>query len=117
MFYIAAVQRRRRIEEHKRLMVLASAIALGAATFRIVTEVVAFSPWTGAIGILVCTVFPIAGMSHDVRRRGSVHRVYAWGVAAMVVVVVRTFLLGGTAAGDVLESGAGCCRRGGAAAV
>ncbi|HEX2167688.1 MAG TPA: hypothetical protein VHG09_10695 [Longimicrobiales bacterium] len=107
VFYIAAVQRRRRIDEHKRLMILASAVALAAATFRIVVQVVAFSPWTAAVGILVCTTFPVAGMLHDVRRRGSVHPVYGWGVTATLLVVIGTFLLGDTAAGDVLEGGLG----------
>lgn len=44
---------------------------------------------------------------HDVRRHGSVHQVYRWGVAATLLVVIGMFLLGDTAAGDVLESGLG----------
>jgi hypothetical protein len=105
VFYSAAIRRRRRVDEHKRFIVLASAVGLAAATFRIVVRVLGFNAWTAAIGILVCIIFPLAGMIHDRNRRDAVHPVYGWGVAATVVLIGGAFLLGGTTAGAVIERG------------
>lgn len=105
VFYVEAIRRRRRVEDHKRLIVLASAAALSAATFRIVVRVAGFGIWVAIFGMLAAVIFPLIAILHDRQRQPSVHPVYAWGVAAMVVMIVATFLLGVTPWGDTVEQG------------
>ena len=104
-FYVEAMRRRRRTEDHKRLIILASAVALSAATFRIVVWFAGFAPWIAAAGMIVCVVFPLVGMVSDWRKHHTIHPVYAWGVAAIVLVIASAFQLAGTAEGRVVEQG------------
>ncbi|HEX6307502.1 MAG TPA: hypothetical protein VFZ69_04900 [Longimicrobiales bacterium] len=106
-FYLEAMRRRRRIEDHKRLIILASATALSAATFRIVVRIAGFEKWIAITGMLVCVAFPLVGIIADRRARIGIHPIYAWGVPAIVLVIGGSFLLGVTPVGDVLERGLG----------
>ena len=105
MFYVEAMRRRRRIEEHKRFIILASAVALSAGTFRIVVRIAGFSAWLSAIGMIVCVVFPLIAMIDDRRKRRAIHPIYGWGAVAIVLVIGGTFLLGATPAGATVEAG------------
>lgn len=105
VFYLEAIRRRKRVEDHRRLIVLASAAALSAATFRIVARIAGFSTWVAIIGMLAAVIFPLIGILHDRHRKPAIHPVYAWGVAAMVAMIVGTFLLGVTPGGDMIEQG------------
>jgi hypothetical protein len=104
-FYSAALVRRRRAAEHKRLMLLASAVALGAATFRIFVQVLGFTPWVAIVGTLAPIGFIGAAMIYDRRRLGSVHRVYVWGLTAILAVVGGAFVLGVHPGGAVASRG------------
>lgn len=107
LFYVEAMRRRRRVEDHKRLMILASAVPLGAATFRIVVRVAGFAPWIAIVGMLAAVIFPLIAIIHDRRHRPTTHPIYAWGVPAMVLTVVVPFLIGATPAGAVVQEGLG----------
>lgn len=107
IFYLLAMHRRRRVEDHKRFIILASAVALSAATFRIVAKVAGFNTSVAIVGMLACVIFPIAAIIHDRRTRHGIHPAYAWGVPAIVLVIAGSFLLGVTPLGDVVSAGLG----------
>lgn len=103
--YAAAIHRRRHPSIHKRLMLLAAAAPLGAATFRILTRFVAYSRWVAVIGTLAPIVFVFAAMIHDHRRMRRVSPIYLSGAAAILGVVGGTFLLVVTPGWDVANQG------------
>lgn len=79
-FYGGALWMRRQPGWHRRLMILASAGGLGAATFRVL--MIAFGPqaWIAPVGILLPNLVVLAAMWHDHRTEGRVHPVYRWGL-------------------------------------
>jgi hypothetical protein len=93
VFYVAAVHYRRRAAEHKRLILLASAVAMSAATFRVFVRVFGFEQWVAIVGTLAPNLFMLAAMIYDYRCVGKIHRVYRWGVPAMLGIVGGAFLL------------------------
>jgi len=103
VFYAAAIYCRRRAADHKRLMLLASAVALSAATFRIFVEIFGFEQWVAIVGTLAPNLFMVAAMIHDYRDVRKIHRVYLWGVPVMIGVVGGAFLLAMTPAGVVVQ--------------
>jgi hypothetical protein len=111
IFYVEAMRRRRHVEDHKRLILLASAAALTAATARIGFRIAGFSTTTVIVGMLVVVVFPLLGILHDRLSGRPLHPVYAWGVPALVAMIAGTFLLGMTPGGDVVERGLGLVAR------
>lgn len=111
VFYLEAMRRRRRVEDHKRLIILASAVALSAATFRIIVRITGFGTWIAIIGMLVCVTFPLVGIIDDRRRQRGIHPIYAWGVTATVLVIGGSFLLGVTPGGGMVEQGLGWAGR------
>lgn len=92
-FYVVAMVRRRRPADHKRYIMLASAAALSAATFRIVLRIAAFAPWSAIAGCLAPLVFVGAAMAHEYRRQGRLHAVYAWGAPITAAVIAGAFAL------------------------
>lgn len=93
-FLALALVWRNHKETHKRLMILASASLMTAALAR----------WPGVLplGPLafygLTLLFPIVGIVYDRLARGRVHRVYWWGLAAMVLgVALRLLLIGSPA--------------------
>jgi hypothetical protein len=93
-FCIAAFRRRRHAPDHKRLMLLASSVALAAATFRIVVQFLGLEWWTAIVGTMTPILFIVAAVIHDYRSTRSVHRIYAWGLPVTAGVIGGTFLLG-----------------------
>ena len=93
VFYIAAIRLRRRPADHKRLIMLASAAALGAATFRILVRIFGFAPWVAVAGCLAPVSFILVAMVHEYRQRHSVSPAYLLGSAAMTVLIGGAFLL------------------------
>lgn len=89
-FYSAAIwmATRKPIDAHKRLIVVASAIALGAGFFRLILFLSDFHPLSLPIGVLACSLFIVAGAIHDWVTRGSIHAVYLIGLAVMFAVEV-----------------------------
>lgn len=103
-FYVAAMLRVRRPAEHKRLVLLASAVALSAATFRIVARMFGFGTGVAVVGCLAPVLFVVAAMLHDRRRLHAVHPIYRWGAVAMVGVIGGAFLLPAIPAGRSVET-------------
>lgn len=92
-FYLAAIAYRHRPAEHKRFMLLASAAALSAATFRIVGFTIGNSPALTMLGFVAPTVFIFVAMLDEYRERRRVHRVYASGLALTYGLLALAFAL------------------------
>lgn len=103
VFYAAAIYRRRYAADHSRLMVLASAVALSAATFRIFVQLFGFELWVAIGGTLAPNLVIVAAMIRDYRSGREIHRVYGWGLSATVGLVGGTFLLAMTPGGAVVQ--------------
>ena len=72
-----------RVEAHKRLIIVASAIGLGAGFFRLILFVSGFHPLSLPIGVFACSLFVLTGIVYDYATRRSVHPVYLVGLVAM----------------------------------
>ncbi len=101
VFYVLAFRARRDRTRHKRLMVLASAAALGAAAFRVLGQWMGFGLPAGVAGILAPNLIVIAAILVDLRRGEGVHRVYRLGLPVTIVVELGTILLTPSPAGRV----------------
>lgn len=107
VFYGAAMLRRRDRFAHRQFIVLASAVALSAATFRLVVRAAGFSPLTAIGGCLVPLLFVVAGGLHEYRRRRRVARIYALGGVAMLVLIVGAFGLSLSPGHGIIEGAVG----------
>ena len=101
IFFLGAVLWRNDKDNHKRLMILASACLMSAALVR----------WPGVLRVgpllsyLLTLLFPIAAVVYDWRSRGRVHPVYWWGLALIVLGVgVRVVLLGSATWAHAMQS-------------
>ena len=92
-FYVGAMYRRGDRFEHRQFILLASAVALAAATFRILVQIWPFTPSTAIAGCLVPVLFVWIAMIHEYRRRGSFSRIYAVGSAAIIATIGGAFVL------------------------
>jgi hypothetical protein len=72
-FVAVALWKRRTSDVHRRLMIVATASLMTPAIVRL--------PFVEkpVLALLLSTLFIVAGMIHDWRTRGKVHRVYVWG--------------------------------------
>ena len=104
-FYVAAIYYRWRKDVHKRLILLASAAALSAATFRIAIQFLGFEQWVVILGFAAPILFILAGMIYDFRSLGKIHPVYLWGLPMSVVLGGGAFLVTMILGGSVLEQG------------
>jgi len=73
---------------HIRLLLVGSAIGVGAAFFRLVLFLSGFHPLSLPIGVLACSLFIGMGLAHDRLVVGRVHWAYWVGLAAMMLVEV-----------------------------
>ncbi|MGE0811846.1 MAG: hypothetical protein AB7O28_26405 [Vicinamibacterales bacterium] len=103
-FYGLALWFRKRQAFHKRLMLLASTGALGAAAFRLAGAVIGFGPEAGAIGLLAPNVLILAAIAVDMARGGGVHVVFRFGLPASVALEGGMLLLTPTPPGQVVAS-------------
>jgi len=89
-FYAASLRMAltKRMQAHKRLMIVASAIGLGAGFFRLIFFLSGFHPLSLPTGTLACSLFIVIGAAYDRFTRGSVHPVYWIGLAALFVVEI-----------------------------
>ena len=89
-FYAAGLRMaiKNRVQAHKRLIIVASAIGLGAGFFRLILFQSGFHPLSLPIGVLACSVFIFAGVFYDWFTRRSVHSVYWIGLVVMFAVEV-----------------------------
>jgi len=76
-----------RIDAHKRLLVTASAIGLGAALFRLILFTTGH-PLSVPAGIFAGGLFILAGIAYDRITRGKVHPVFWIGLVALLVVSI-----------------------------
>lgn len=89
-----AIYWRNRAETHKRLILLSNVGLIGAAIARIPLDTVqAGAPFTF---IFLPNLITLAGIVHDWRRRGRVHRVWIWGGLAMLASQIVMLAVMGT---------------------
>lgn len=89
-FYSAGIYMaiKNRLQSHKRLIIVASAIGLGAGVFRLILFLSGFHPLSLPVGVLGCSLFIIIGIIYDGITHRFVHPVYWVGLAIMLVVEV-----------------------------
>lgn len=89
-FYTAAIYMAKwnRSQAHKRLIIVASAVGLGAGLSRVIMVASGFHPLSIPAGTLGCGVFIIMGMAYDRFARRAVHPAYWVGIAALLVVEI-----------------------------
>lgn len=104
-FYVAAIYYRWSKDAHKRLILLASAIALSAATFRIAVQFFGFEQWIVILGFFGFILFILAGIIYDFKSIGKVHPAYLWGMLMSVVLVGGAFFATMGLGGSALERG------------
>lgn len=104
VFYTLALRFRRKKEFHKRLVLLASTGALGAAGFRVLGQAVGFGPAAGVGGILLPNVIIVAAILIELRHGQGVHPVYRWGLPLSVLAEGGVILVTPTASGQVLSA-------------
>lgn len=106
-FYAVAIRRRRIPADHKRLMLLASTAALGAATFRILGRAFGFEQWVWIVGFYLPVLFVVAAIVYDYWCGETLHRVYRRGFATWAGLTGAMFVAAATPGGDVLKRGLG----------
>ncbi len=104
VFYAMALRFRRRAEVHKRLMLLASTGALGAAGFRVAGAVIGFGAAAGVIGILAPNLIVLAAILVDLRRGVGLHPVFRWGLPVSIALEGGMLLLTPTPLGDAVSA-------------
>lgn len=89
-FYSASIRMAltNRWQAHKRLMIVASAIGVGAGISRWVMILSGFHPLSIPIGVLSCSVFLLIGIAYDAITRRSVHPAYWVGLSTFVFVMI-----------------------------
>lgn len=90
LFYAAGIGMaiKNRLEAHKRLIVVASAIGLGAGFFRLILFLSGFHPLSLPAGTLSCSLFIIIGIAYDGFTRRAVHPAYWIGLVALFAVEI-----------------------------
>ena len=83
----AAIVNRKRTEWHRRLHFCAMSMLLGPAFGRLLPMPL-LQPWAFESIFAAVLLFPAAGMVADVRRNGTVHPAWKWGVATMFAAVL-----------------------------
>ena len=104
VFYGLALRFRRKRDLHKRMILLASTGALGAAGFRVLGQVIGFGPAAGVGGILLPNLIILVAVLLELRRGKGIHPVYRWGLPISVLAEGGVILLTPTSAGQALSS-------------
>ena len=87
-FYVAALRCRTRPAYHRRLMLLASAGGLSAATFRVLGGIFGFeAAWVPIVGLFLPNLFIVAAVVRDVRQGAGFHPAYRVGLPVSVGIV------------------------------
>lgn len=94
----AAVLKRREPAAHKRLIVLATTLIVGAAYARWWGDTLAAAFGDGYGGMLInsyagTTLLWLLGLGYDLRTRGTIHRAYRWGVPFIIAGQLVTTVL------------------------
>ncbi|MEG3087345.1 hypothetical protein [Sphingomonas sp. PB4P5] len=85
----AAIVKRRQTEWHRRLHYCGMAVLLGPAFGRLLPMPLLI-PYAYEATFLAVLVFPLSGIVHDLRRRGSVHPGFVWGTGAVIAAALLT---------------------------
>ena len=97
----AAILLRRRTDWHRRLHFCAMALLLGPAVGRLLPMPL-LVPWAWEATLATSAIFPLVGVTWDLRRSGKVHPAWGWGLTAMVGCLVLTEAITYSPAGDTL---------------
>lgn len=84
---IAAILMRRRTEWHRRLHFCGMSLLVMPAIARLL-PLPLLMPWGYESAFALSLVFPLVGVAADIRRNGSVHPAWEWGIAAMIGTLV-----------------------------
>lgn len=89
-FYAAGIRMalKGRLESHKRLIIVGSAIGLGAGVFRLILFLSGFHPLSLPAGTLACSLFIVIGIVYDAMTRRAVHPAYWIGLIALFAVEI-----------------------------
>lgn len=101
----AAIVKRRQTEWHRRLHFCGMAILLGPAFGRLLPMPLLI-PYAYEVTFVAVLIFPILGVVHDLRRRGSVHPGFVWGIAVIIGSTVLTEAIVHTPVGTAIYRGA-----------
>lgn len=87
-FYAAALYMavKKRLQAHKRLIIVASAIPLAAGFSRLILFLSGFHPLSLPAGVFSCSIFILIGVAYDGLSRRTVHVVYWIGLVALIAV-------------------------------
>jgi len=86
---LAAVAMRRQTQWHRRLHFCGMSLLLGPAFGRLL-PLPLLQPWAWEAAFAATLLFPAAGIIADLRRSGSVHPAWRYGVGAMLACLVLT---------------------------
>lgn len=100
----SAVALRRRTDWHARLHIGAMTALMGPAFGRLIPMPLLI-PYAFEISNLLGLAFPIAGMVHDLRRRGAIHRAWWIGLGGNLVLLVPIDLITYSPVGDAVYRG------------
>ena len=84
---IAAIRLRRRTEWHRRLHFCGMSLLLGPAFGRLL-PLPLLQPWAWEAAFAATMLFPLAGVYADIRRSGTAHPAWRWGIGAMIACFV-----------------------------
>jgi hypothetical protein len=97
----AAIRMRRRTDWHKRLHLCATVSIIGPGLGRLMPMPL-MGPYSFDIVILISLLFPAAGMIHDWRQSGQVHRAWVWGALAIFLIVPTSQIIARSPVGDMI---------------
>ena len=80
---VAAIVMRHRTEWHRRLHLCGMATLIGPGFGRLLPMPL-LQPWSWETSFAAAMMFPIAGVIADLRRSGTVHPAWRWGIATML---------------------------------
>jgi hypothetical protein len=80
-----------RHQAHKRLLIVASSVAVAAGVARWVMVISGFHPLSIPVGVLACSFFLLIGVVYDAVTRRSVHPAYWAGIAAFIFILIPLF--------------------------
>lgn len=86
---LSAVAMRRQTDWHRRLHFCGMSLLLGPAFGRLLPMPL-LQPWAWEAAFVPCLLFPLAGIVADLRRRGSAHPAWRYGIGAMLACFVLT---------------------------
>lgn len=95
-FYAAALLNRRRPDWHKRLMIVAAATVISAATWRLWVGAFGFHDWAMPAALASTKIFILAGAFHDLASRRTVHPAWRIGIVVSAGVETVGFMIVGT---------------------